>query len=158
MQTGAEKTRAQKARELMAERSFGLLATISERIPGYPFGSVAPYALDPQGRPLFLISTLAVHTQNLLAVPKASLLVYEPHAETDPLSAARMNVMGEVRQVPGSEAAAARRLYLERHPDAEQYIDFGDFSLYRMEIEDVYYIGGFGEMGWVSGSEYSAAG
>lgn len=158
MQSGAEKTRAQKARELVERRGFGLLTTISERLPGYPFGSVAPYALDAKGRPLFLISTLAVHTQNLLAAPKASLLVYEPQAEADPLTAARMNVMGEVRQVPESDAAEARRLYLERHPEAGQYIDFGDFALYRMEIADVYYIGGFGEMGWVSHNEYSAAG
>jgi putative heme iron utilization protein len=157
MQSEAEETRPQKARKLAAERSFGVLATLLERIPGFPFGSVAPYAVDSQGRPLFLISTMAVHTQNLLAVPKASLLVYEPEAETDPLSAARMNLIGEVREVPGPDAAEVRRLYLERHPDAEQYIDFGDFSLYRMEIEDVYYIGGFGEMGWVSRHEYTNA-
>ena len=142
----------------MEARGFGLLATISERIPGFPFGSVMPYALDSHGRPLFLISTLAVHTNNLLVNPKASLLVYEPEAEADPLSAARMNVMGEVREVPEADVAEARRLYITGHPEAEQYIEFGDFSLYRLEIADVYYIGGFGEMGWVSHNEYSSAG
>jgi len=155
--TGAEKTRAQKARELAESRGFGFLATLSERIPGYPFGSVMPYATDHQGRPLFLISALAVHTNNLIASPKASLLVYEVGAETEPLSAARMNLMGEVKLVPEDDVAEGRRRYLVRHPESEAYMDFADFSLYRMEIADVYYIGGFGEMGWVSHNEYSAA-
>ena len=157
MQSGAEKTRAQKARDLVQERKFGFLATISERMSGYPFGSVMPYAADTQGRPLVLISMLAVHTQNLLASPKASLLVYEPAVEAEPLSAARMNLLGEVRQVPEFEAIEARSIYLERHPEAAPYIDFGDFALYRMDIVDIYYIGGFGEMGWVTHNEYAAA-
>src|ERR1019366_8592825 len=37
------------------------------------------------------------------------------------------------------------------------WVDFEDFSFYRMEMVDVYYVGGFGVMGWVTASEYCRA-
>jgi len=149
--------RAQKARTLLESRQFGVLATVSKRMPGYPFASVTPFSVDAEGRPVFLMSGLAVHLKNLLDDPKASLLVFEPEAEEDPLSAARMNVIGEVHAVPEQDVAAARALYLKQHPGSEQWMGFGDFRLYRMDVAEVYYIGGFGEMGWVSKGDFQAA-
>jgi putative heme iron utilization protein len=124
---------------------------------GYPFASVTPYAVDERGRPIFLISQLAVHTKNLTDDPKASLLVYDPAAEQDPLTSARLNLMGEVRPVPEGDVEAARALYIQQHPSSEQWMDFADFGLYRLEVQDVYYVGGFGEMGWVSKQDFEQA-
>ena len=149
--------RAIKARTLADTRGFGVLATNSKRMPGYPFASVTPYATDGAGRPVFLISRLAVHTKNLSEDPKASLLVFEAEAEQDPLTSARMNLMGEVHPVPESDLEDVRSRYLERHPESEQWLDFGDFGLYRLEVADVYFIGGFGEMGWVSKQDFAKA-
>lgn len=126
-------------------------------MPGYPFASVTPYAMDEHGRPIFLISQLAVHTKNLNEDPKASLLIFDPAAEQDPLTSARMNLMGEVRPVPDADLEAVRSLYLQQHPSSEQWLDFGDFGLYRLEIQDIYYVGGFGEMGWVSKQDFEKA-
>jgi heme iron utilization protein len=152
-----EAQRPKAARELVRRRGVGVLATSSSRLAGYPYGSLTNYAVDDCGRPLFLFSTLAVHTGNLAAEPKASLLVFEEEAIADPLAAARVNVMGTVEAVPDSDVEQARKAFLERHPDAAMYIDFGDFAMYRMTIADVYYIGGFGEMGWVTPAEYGQA-
>jgi heme iron utilization protein len=127
-------------------------------MPGFPFASVTPFSVDEQGRALFLFSGLALHTKNLLEEPKASLLVFEPEAESDPLNSARMNVFGEIHPVPEQELDAARELYLRDHPDSEQWIGFGDFALYRLEVADVYFVGGFGEMGWVAKSDFTGAG
>ncbi len=149
--------RPKAARELVRQRGVGVLATSSNRLTGYPYASLTNYAVDDFGRPFFLFSTLAVHTGNLAAEPRASLLVFEEEAIADPLSAARVNVMGTVATVPHSDIEQARKAFLERHPDAAMYIDFGDFAIYRMTIEDVYYIGGFGEMGWVTPAEYGQA-
>jgi putative heme iron utilization protein len=149
--------RAEKARALLQGRKFGVLATVSKKMPGYPFASVTPFSVDQRGCPLFLMSGLAVHTKNFLESPKASLLVFEPEAEQDPLGSARMNVMGEVHAVPEGEVPSAREFYLEQHPESEQWMDFGDFRLYRLTVEEVYYIGGFGEMGWVSKGDFADA-
>jgi len=66
---------AERARTLVYLGRTGSLSTLSRKQPGFPFGSVMPYGLDDHGRPIFLISTMAMHTQNLQADPRASLLV-----------------------------------------------------------------------------------
>jgi len=74
-----EPTFAERARTLAYLGRTGSLATLSRRHPGHPFASVMPYALDADGRPLFLISSMAMHTQNLEADARASLLVTQPY-------------------------------------------------------------------------------
>ena len=76
---------AERARALVYLGRIGSLSTLSRKQPGFPFGSVMPYGLDEHGRPIFLISTMAMHTHNLRADPRASLLVTQPDASGDPL-------------------------------------------------------------------------
>jgi putative heme iron utilization protein len=116
-----------------------------------------PYGLDDRGRPTFLISTMAMHTQNLQANPSASLLITEPEASGDPLGASRVTLLGNVVPIPELEIAEARKLYLERYANSKYWVDFEDFSFYRMDVVDVYYVGGFGVMGWVPASDYERA-
>ena len=116
-----------------------------------------PYGLDAEGRPIFLISTMAMHTQNLQADPRASLLVTQADGDGDPLGASRVTLIGNVLTIPQSEIADARTLYLERYANSKYWVDFEDFSFYRMNVVDVYYVGGFGVMGWVKASDYDQA-
>ena len=150
----AETTFAERARTLLHLGRIGSLSTLSRKQQGFPFGSVMPYALDENGRPLFLISTMAMHTQNLQADPRSSLLVTQPDASGDPLGASRVTLLGNVLPVPDPEVAEARKLYLARYANSKNWVDFEDFSFYRMDVMDVYYVGGFGVMGWVSAAEY----
>jgi putative heme iron utilization protein len=137
-------------------RRTGSLSTLSRKQPGFPFGSVMPYGLDEHGRPVFLISTMAMHTQNLRGDPRASLLVTQDDAGGDPLGASRVTLVGNVLPVPQLEVAEVRDLYLARHANSRYWVDFEDFSFYRMDVVDIYYVGGFGVMGWVSASEYES--
>jgi putative heme iron utilization protein len=136
---------------------IGNLSTLSRKQPGFPFGSLMPYALDGHGRPVFLISTMAMHTQNLQVDPRASLFVTEPGASGNPLGSSRVTLIGSVSKIPDPELEAARTVYLMRYPDSKHWVDFDDFSFYRMDVLDVYYVGGFGVMGWVAASDYSQA-
>jgi putative heme iron utilization protein len=113
-----------------------------------------PYGLDDHGRTIFLISTMAMHTQNLQADARASLLVTREDADGEPLGASRVTLVGNVLSVPDTELAEVRKMYLERHANSKYWVDFEDFSFYRMDVVDVYYVGGFGVMGWVSASDY----
>jgi len=150
----AEPTFAERARTLLYLGRIGTLSTISRKQQGFPFGSVMPYALDEKGRPVFLVSTMAMHTQNLHADPRASLLVTQADASGDPLGASRVTLVGNVERIPEPEVAAVRKLYLERYANSKNWVDFEDFSFYRMNVVDVYYVGGFGVMGWVTASDY----
>ncbi len=148
---------SERARTLVHLGRIGSLSTLSRKQPGFPFGSVMPYGLDPSGRPIFLISTMAMHTQNLQADSRASLLVTQPDSSGDPLGASRVTVMGNVLTIAKGEVADARQLYLERYANSKYWVDFEDFSFYRMDVLDVYYVGGFGVMGWVQASDYTQA-
>ena len=97
---------------------------------------------------------MAMHTQNLQADPRASLLVTQEDTEGEPLGASRVTLVGNVLPVPNTELAGARKLFLERHANSKYWVDFEDFSFYRINAVDVYYVGGFGVMGWVSASDY----
>jgi heme iron utilization protein len=148
---------AERARTLVYLGRIGSLSTLSRKQSGFPFGSLMPYGSDSQGRPIFLISTMAMHTQNLQADPRASLLVTQPDASGDPLGASRVTLVGRVLAIPEPEVAEARTLYLARYENSKYWVDFEDFSFYRMDVVDVYYVGGFGVMGWVPASEYDQA-
>lgn len=158
---GLEPAHSERARTLLVSERVGTLATQSQRHPGWPFASVMPYALLADGAPLFLISGMAIHTQNLLAEPRASLLVMQSGADTDPLGAPRVTLLGTVARVVtdagGLDKDAVRALYLDRHPSAKYWIDFSDFSFFRFDVTDIYFVGGFGVMGWVDAEDYRSA-
>ena len=149
-----EPSYAERARTLMHLGRVGSLSTNSRKQPGFPFGSVMPYGLDDHGRVIFLISTMAMHTQNLKADARASLLVTQDDAGGDPLGASRVTLVGNVLPVPELEIPETREVYLGRHADSRYWVDFEDFSFYRMDVVDIYFVGGFGVMGWVSAAEY----
>ncbi len=151
-----EPTYAERARTLLHLESVATLSTVSRKQAGFPFGSLMPYALDAEGRPLLLISTMAMHTQNLKADPRASLFVTQA-AEAEVLGAARVTMIGNVAQILDADKPEVREIYLKAHPNSHYWVDFNDFAFFRLEPVDVYYVGGFGVMGWVSDSDYAAA-
>lgn len=152
-----EPTYAERARTLLHIGRVGSLSTVSQKHLGWPFGSVMPYGLDGRGQPIFLISDMAVHTQNIHGDPRASLLVTPPEWRGDPLGAARVTLLGNVSLVPAEEREHTRSLYLVRYENAKHWVDYTDFHFYRLEVRDVYFVGGFGVMGWVSAGEYALA-
>ncbi|WP_035352436.1 HugZ family protein [Edaphobacter aggregans] len=151
-----EPTHAERVRTLVATNTIATLSTVSRKRSGYPFGSLMPYAVDPQGRPIFLISSMAMHTQNLQGDPRASLFVGQA-ADGDPLGSARATLVGDVLPVPDSQTSEVRELYVARYENSRSWVDFDDFSFYCLEPIDIYYVGGFGVMGWVAAEDYKAA-
>lgn len=149
-----EPSLAERARTLAAIGLIGSLSTHSLKFPGFPFGSMMPLVADDRGRPVFFISTMAMHTQDLHQDHRASLLITQPGVAGDPLGAARVTLIGEAKVAP---AAEVRDLYLSHHESARYWQDFTDFAYFRLEVQGVYFIGGFGVMGWVSAEDYATA-
>lgn len=137
------------ARELLLKEYRGVLSTHSKSMPGYPFGSVVPYCLDAEGRPLILISRIAQHTHNLQKDAKCSLLVGERDAE-DVQAVGRLTVMAEARKLIGEAAIemAAERYY-RYFPEAANYHKAHDFDFWVLEPVRHRYIGGFGAIHWL---------
>lgn len=150
-------THAERVRTLLHVGGSSTLATMSCRHPGYPFGSLMPYGFDDDGTPSFLISKMAMHTQNILADSRATLLVVQASTDGNTLGAARASILGDVRRVAEDAMEAVRATYLEQNPQARYWVDFDDFHFYQMDVVEVYFVGGFGVMGWVSADEYRTA-
>lgn len=137
------------ARELLLKEYRGVLSTHSKAMPGFPFGSVVPYCLDAEGRPLILISRIAQHTHNLGQDAKCSLLVGERGAE-DVQAVGRLTLLAEARQLHDeSEIEAAAQRYYRFFPQSRDYHRAHDFDFWRLEPVRWRFIGGFGAIHWL---------
>jgi putative heme iron utilization protein len=132
---------AATAKKLLRESRSGALATLMPG-SGDPYCSLVNVASAADGSPLLLISTLAVHTKNILSDARVSLMLDE-RRPGDPLEGARVMLMGAA--VVTNEPAARQR-YLARQPEAEMFAGFADFSFYRVVIRGAHLVAGFGRI------------
>src|SRR5258706_5698202 len=147
-------THAERARTLVVQISTGTLCTLALEPEGYPYGSFVTVAFD-NGNPIFLISGLAEHTKNLERGPRASLLVAEG-GSADPLANGRVTLLGPCTRVEG-DSGSARAAFFAAHPNSSYYADFRDFAFWKLHVDHVRYIGGYGRMSWISKADWRAA-
>ena len=132
------------ARSLLRRSRQGALATLMAG-SGDPYCSLVNVASHADGSPILLISRLAVHTRNLLGDPRVSLMLDE-RVEGDPLEGARIMLSGRAEEAEGADLAIMRRRYLNAHPSAEAFVDFGDFSFFRIRPSGTHLVAGFGRI------------
>ncbi|CAI9114564.1 OLC1v1015317C4 [Oldenlandia corymbosa var. corymbosa] len=143
-------------RNLMEQARFAHLCTVMSRMhhrrEGYPFGSLVDFAPDSMGHPIFSFSPLAIHTRNLLADPRCTLVVQIPGWSG--LSNARVTIFGDVYPLAEDQQEWAHKQYIAKHQQGPSQ-QWGNFYYFRMQtISDIYFIGGFGTVAWVDVKEY----
>lgn len=148
---------AERVRTLLHLGRTAALSTVSSRHGAAPFGSLVDYGVASDGSPTLFTSRLAMHTRNLLADPRASLLVAEPAEPGEELARGRATLVGRALPVGAGDLEQVRADYLARHEVARAWISFGDFSFLRLEVDEAYFVAGFGAMGWVPGEDLRAA-
>lgn len=117
---------------------------------GWPYGSLVMTGCDHAARPLLLISQLAEHTKNLGGDTRASLLYDGTVGLDSPLTGARVTIMG--RLTPTKDPGLTAR-YIARHPEAEMYLGFADFSMFEMSVERAHIVAGFGAIHWIDAQD-----
>ncbi len=165
----------EQARRLLRAAETGTLATLmpdgggAESGPsaGWPYASLVLLAAAPDGAPLLLLSDLAQHTRNARADGRVSLSVAamaDGAAAADPLTRSRASLLGRLAPaVPADDGAGAaagglRARFLARHPSASDYAGFGDFNLWRLQVDRVHLVAGFGRIAWAPGAAYAFGG
>jgi len=143
---------AERARRLMREAASAVLATAGA--DGHPHAALVTPAVAPDGAILLLISTLSEHTRQLAKDPRCAILFQGPAAEENPQTAPRISVTGTAER---TEDEALRATWLARHPYAEPYAGFADFSLWRIEPRGALMVLGFGRAHRLRPGELSAA-
>ncbi|MDA0368008.1 MAG: DUF2470 domain-containing protein [Proteobacteria bacterium] len=135
------------ARRIIRGALTGALATIAQDTDsGMPYASLVLVATRSDGRPVLLLSALAEHTKNLLADSRASLMVDAIDGLASPLTGPRVTLQGDLVKAAND---LARARYLARHPDAEAYVGFADFSFFQFEPKRVHLVAGFGAIHWL---------
>lgn len=136
--------------DLLHTADEAALATHSAALPGFPFASSLPFAPDTGHRPVFLISRLAEHTQNLLKDGRASVLLRKSGGGAEVV---RATLVGEVEPIESEPLLEAR--YLRYQPAAERLLQFGDFGFFRLQPQRIRIISGFAQASWLDGERLS---
>lgn len=144
MQPTADFDPSRVTRSLLRRSRQGALATLTVG-NGAPYCSLVNVASRPDGSPILLISRLAIHTKNLLGDPRVSLMLDE-RAPGDPLEGARIMLGGVAEEAGEAERALLRRRYLAVHPTAQVFVDFKDFSFFRIKPTSLHLVAGFGRI------------
>ena len=129
-------------------------AALGTSLEGAPYVSLVLTAPDSDGSPLLLLSDLAQHARNIAADPRVSLLFDDTTGSADPLTGARLTVVGMAARCDEPDALSR---YVACHPSAERYAGFGDFSLYRVRVERGHFIAGFGRIEWIGADRLLSA-
>jgi len=144
MQAIADFDPARLARSLLRRSRRGALATLMAG-SGDPYCSLVNLASHADGSPILLISQLALHTRNILGDPRVSLMLDE-RAAGDPLEGARIMLAGCAEAAGGDAVAIVRRRYLNAHPSAEAFVNFKDFSFFKIRPTAAHLVAGFGRI------------
>ncbi|HXL13230.1 MAG TPA: DUF2470 domain-containing protein [Bradyrhizobium sp.] len=144
MQPTADFNASRVARLLLRRSRQGALASLMAG-SGDPYCSLVNVASNVDGSPILLISRLALHTKNILADPRISLMLDE-RASGDPLEGSRIMLAGRAEEVGGNGAALACRRYLNAHPSAEVFVSFKDFSFFQIRPLAAHLVAGFGRI------------
>ena len=141
----------QTAKSLIRSGKQGALATLAPGT-GDPYCSLVNVATAPDSSPVLLISALALHTRNILADPRVSLMIDERRAG-DPLEGARVMIAGRAEKITEEAALEPiRRRYLLRHPSAESFAGFADFAFFKIVVREVHLVAGFGRIVTLEGA------
>src|ERR1700682_4950668 len=144
MRPTAESDAARLARSLLRRSRQGALATLMAG-SGDPYCSLVNVASHADGAPILMISRLALHTKKILADSRVSLML-DDRADGDPLEGSRIMLAGRAEQASADDLPVLRRRYLNAHPSAETFVNFKDFSFFRIRPSGAHLVAGFGRI------------
>lgn len=137
---------------LLERCHYGVLATQSTELPGYPFGSLTPYVLDDQFRPIILVSDIAQHTKNINEDSKVSLTVLEEVRDEEKQAHSRVTFIGDAKRVEGDDSIKEK--YFRYFPESKSYMEAHGFAFYAITLKRLRYIGGFGKIYWIEPEQW----
>lgn len=138
-------------KQFIYDHAFGVLSTHSNSELGYPFGSITPYIVTPEGDLAILISHLAEHTHNITVNPKVSLTIFNVDNETNPSTGPRITCLADADLA--QESKLLSELYLDKFPDAEIILNLPGFKFYLLKLKKIRLVAGFGKVKWLTSEQ-----
>ena len=150
-----ENTYIDQAKQLLALNRHAILSTISAKQAGFPFGSLVPFDISPEGNIIVYVSLMAEHYKNLQSNPKASLTVTDPFSLHDPQAYARATILTCFEETPSKDTEQIRKRYENRFPGSINYEIAHNFVFLLGRPLKIRWIGGFGSISWLDGEEFN---
>jgi len=126
---------------LLNQSRVGFLATTGK---DGPESSLASYAIH-HGNILLHLSSLARHTGNITSHPKVGFMICTPETMAEsPLALPRLSLQGDISTMTGETLESAIEAYLKAIPEARPLFGFPDFTLFKLSVSDIHWVGGFG--------------
>ena len=140
--------------DFLRNSSEGVLSTISVRNEGYPFGSFVTYITDVDRSVIIYASNIAQHTINLKENSKSCLTLFKIDDDLDKQNSSRMTLLGDLQSMPENEIDETRARFEEFLPESKKYAAMHDFNFYRLHIDQIRWIGGFGKIAWLDNKDW----
>ena len=141
------------AKKFLRNNHQGILSTVSNKFPGYPFGSNCHYILKDSGEIVFIASQLAQHTKNFTENTHVCLSLVD-EGNSKPFEGKRLSFIGDVKIVNKAEKEQIHQRFVKVFPNAEQYIKEMDFNYYEIHPHHIYYIDGPGKICWITSHDW----
>ena len=139
---------------LLRTSSEGVLSTISVRHQGYPFGSFVTYIADRDRSVIIYASDIAQHTINLKKDSKSCLTLFKLDDDYDKQNSSRMTLIGDLKCLPENDIENTKSRFEDFLPESKKYSNMHDFNFYRLHIDQVRWIGGFGKIAWLDNKNW----
>lgn len=140
---------ARDARRLAQSNLTAVLSTLSKKLDGMPFGSVSPVMLSDDGDVIFYVSDIAQHARNLMADSRLSVTFFQQTATGDQNQQGRLTLNGQAVILDKNEAAIHASRFWRLFPEAQSYTEAHDFRFWRLNVQAIRWIGGFGKIYWL---------
>jgi hypothetical protein len=137
--------------DFIKQQYYGVLSTHSIAEHGYPFGSITPYMISPQGELCIYISELAEHTKNIHVDNKVCLTISDINNAANPNDGPRISCLAVAEKITNTKQL--KQLYLQRFPDSEMTLSLPGFDFYRLNIQKIRLVAGFGKIKWLSAEQ-----
>jgi putative heme iron utilization protein len=152
--TSSNDNLAESVKRFITFHRAATLSTISSSVKGYPFASLVPFDIQQQSEIIIFISLISEHYRNIQKDPRASIFVRDEFAHSNPQAHARATLLGQFKEIDSKEI---EERYWLRFPDAPEQKLAHNFLFYQMKVERVRWIGGFGQISWISGDDFAKA-
>ena len=139
---------------LLRNSSEGVLSTISVRNAVYTFGCFVTYISDVDRSVVIYASNIAQHTINLKENSKSCLTLFKIDDDLDKQNSSRMTLLGDLQSLPEKEIDETRTRFEKFLPESRKYASMHDFNFYRLHIDQIRWIGGFGKIAWLDNKEW----
>jgi nitroimidazol reductase NimA-like FMN-containing flavoprotein (pyridoxamine 5'-phosphate oxidase superfamily) len=137
--------RRKRLKALLGSQKLAVLSTHRE---GQPYGSLVSFVSTTDMKQIVFATTRSTRKyENLTADPRVALLIdNRSNRDSDIHEATAVTATGRAEELAGPDRENFLRIYLERHPYLEHFVNSPTCALLRIRVQTYYLVNRFQEV------------